>query len=64
MTVLKRTFTTRRGRWCRPVTSTIEQLRNGMIASVSGWGIDGAPTGIRTALALLPQAKAVRFGKR
>jgi hypothetical protein len=44
--------------------STIEQLGNAMIAAVSGWGIDGAPTDIRAALALLPQAKAVRFRQR
>src|SRR5262249_53005889 len=53
---LKGTFTTRAGQRAERSPphspSTIDQLRNGSIAEVSGWGIDGAPTGIRTALAL------------
>jgi hypothetical protein len=32
--------------------STIGQLRFGIVPAVSGWGINGAPTDIRTALAL------------
>ena len=51
-----------RGQRCRPRrTSTIGQLPRGTMTAVSGWGIDGAPTGIRTALVHLPRAEAVRF---
>src|SRR5262249_12570699 len=44
--------------------STINQLGNGTIAEVSGWGIDGAPTGIRTALALSLGLRPFAFAGR